>query len=226
MPRTIHQIRGLYVNFYLIEWDADLVLIDGGFITDLPRLRKRLQSIGKTFRDISLILLTHGHLDHTANITKIKQLSGASIAGHPADKLHIAGKYPYQGNARICGVLETIGRALFGYTPFELDQELEDSQLINIAGGIRVIHLPGHTSGHCGFYHEPTQILFTGDFYQYDWYREGMAPFFLNSCPERFPNSIKKILKINPRGIYSNHSDRGKPELQYERFGKFVTRQR
>lgn len=224
MPRTIHQIRGQFVNFYLIEWDNDLVLIDGGFITDLRKLRKQLQSIGKTFRDIDLILLTHGHIDHTANITKIKVLSGAPVAGHPADKLHIAGQYPYKGNARICGALETIGKALVSYTPFELDNELHDDQRLDTAGGIRVVHLPGHTVGHCGFYHEPTQILFSGDFYQYDWYRQGLAPFFLNSCPECFPDSIKKLLKLNPKGIYSNHSDRAKPELQYERFGKFVSK--
>jgi glyoxylase-like metal-dependent hydrolase (beta-lactamase superfamily II) len=224
MLRNIFQIRGQFVNFYLIAWDNDLVLIDGGFISDFPRLEKQLKAINKTFTDISLILLTHGHIDHTANISKIKKLSGAQVLGHPADKLHIAGKYPYTGNSKICGTLETIGRALINYQPFQLDAELHDNQHIDIASGIRVIHLPGHTAGHCGFYHEPTEILFTGDFYQYDWYRQGLAPFFLNSCPEQFAASIKKVLKLNPKGIYSNHSDRAKPELQYERFGKFVTR--
>lgn len=224
MSRSIHQLRNVFVNFHLIEWDNDLILIDGGFIRGLGLLKKKLKSINKTFSDITHILLTHGHIDHTAYITEIKELSGATVAGHPKDKLHIAGKYPYTGNARVCGALEAIGRAVTNYRPFEIDKELDDRQLLDIAGGVRVIHLPGHTIGHCGFYHEPTGILFTGDFYQYSWYREGLAPFFLNACPEHFPSSIEKIIQLNPKGIYSNHSDSARPEIQYERFRRFVFR--
>ncbi len=223
MAQEIHQVRGIFVNVYLIEWGDDLVLIDGGFIGDVVRLKKFLKRIDKTFEDITHILLTHGHIDHTANLSLLKKFSGARVAGHPKDKDHILGRHRYRGSSRICGMLEAVGRAILSYKPFELDAELEDDQLLNLAGGIRVVHLPGHTIGHCGFFHEPTQILFTGDLYQHSWYREGLAPFFFNSCPEYFPSSIEKILRLNPKGIYSNHSDSAEPAIQFERLRKFVS---
>ncbi len=224
MLQNIFQISGVYVNFHLIAWNNDLVLIDGGFLGDFEKLEKQLKQINKTFSDINLIIMTHGHLDHTLNITRIKQLSGAQVAGHSKEKKHIAGNYPYKGASKVCGALEAIGRLLFAYQPFELDFEFADNERLDFAGGIRVIHLPGHTQGHCGFYHEPTGLLFSGDFYQYSWYREGVAPFFLNSCPKYFPESFEKILQLNPAGIYFNHSDNASPEIQYERFRKFAER--
>ena len=30
-------------------------------------------------------------------------------------------------------------------------------------GDLRLIHLPGHTPGHSGYFHEPTQVAFCGD---------------------------------------------------------------
>lgn len=221
MLQEIFQIRGLFVNFHLIAWNNDLVLIDGGFVTDFKILEAQLANINKTFQDINLIILSHGHLDHTLNIRRIQQLSGAKVIAHAEEKAHIAGNYPYASYARICGILESLGRFLFQYQPFQIDSEITDNQRIDMAGGIRVVHLPGHTIGHCGFYHEPTQMLFTGDFYQYSWYRQGVAPFFLNSCPQYFPQSARKILELNPKGIYSNHSDNASPQIQYERFKKF-----
>jgi glyoxylase-like metal-dependent hydrolase (beta-lactamase superfamily II) len=222
MPFQIHHVRNTFVSFYLIEWGDELVLIDGGFLGGVSKLNDRLTSIGKSFKDIGNILLTHGHLDHTINISKIKTLSGATVWGHPKDKDHIAGTYSYSGSSKICGFLEAIGRTAFNYQPFVLDTEIEDNQVLPIAGGIRVIHLPGHTIGHCGYYHLPTQILFSGDFYQYEWYREGLPPFFLNSCPGYFTSGIEKILHLNPAGIYSNHCDRSSPEIMFERFRKFA----
>jgi glyoxylase-like metal-dependent hydrolase (beta-lactamase superfamily II) len=38
-----------------------------------------------------------------------------------------------------------------------------DNQLLDVAGGLRVLHTPGHTMGHCSFLHEPTGVLITGD---------------------------------------------------------------
>ena len=113
----IIQIRGWVVCFYIIYTNDALVLIDGGFIGDLQRLDSTLRSIGRTFKDIDLILLTHGHLDHTANIASIKKKSKAVVACHPLDEDHIAGTYPYTGNAKVCGWLEAVGRGLLHYQP-------------------------------------------------------------------------------------------------------------
>jgi glyoxylase-like metal-dependent hydrolase (beta-lactamase superfamily II) len=41
--------------------------------------------------------------------------------------------------------------------------ELTDGQVIDVAGGVRVVHTPGHTPGHVSLLHEQSGVLITGD---------------------------------------------------------------
>jgi glyoxylase-like metal-dependent hydrolase (beta-lactamase superfamily II) len=44
-----------------------------------------------------------------------------------------------------------------------VDEELVDGQVLDVAGGLRVLHTPGHTQGHVSLLHEPSGTLVTGD---------------------------------------------------------------
>jgi glyoxylase-like metal-dependent hydrolase (beta-lactamase superfamily II) len=35
--------------------------------------------------------------------------------------------------------------------------------VLDVGGGLRVLHTPGHTPGHMSLLHEPTRVLITGD---------------------------------------------------------------
>ena len=39
----------------------------------------------------------------------------------------------------------------------------DDAEVLDIAGGLRVIHTPGHSPGHVSLLHEPTKLLITVD---------------------------------------------------------------
>jgi glyoxylase-like metal-dependent hydrolase (beta-lactamase superfamily II) len=60
--------------------------------------------------------------------------------------------------ARILGMLP--GNS---FAPCAIDEEIADGQLLDIAGGLRVVHTPGHTLGHVSLMHEPSGVLITGD---------------------------------------------------------------
>ena len=49
------------------------------------------------------------------------------------------------------------------FTPFPVVTELVDGQVIDVGGGLRVIHTPGHTPGHVSLLHEESGVLITGD---------------------------------------------------------------
>ena len=214
-------IKGLVVTSYLIFGEDEIAIIDGGFIGDLPKIKRLLAKRGKTLADIDHILLTHGHLDHTLNVRSIKEVSQATVYGSPLETDHIMGAYPYTGNAKICGYLERLGRWVLNYQPFELDEYLEDGQPIAICGGIQTVHLPGHTVGHLGFYHLPSDILFSGDLFEHSTMRIGLPPYFFNSCPELLPGSLAKVIALGARGIYPNHCNHASPEIHLEKLIAF-----
>ena len=86
--------------------------------------------------DLSHILLTHHHYDHSGGVTELKKLyPQAKIAIHKADAERLAVK---------CNL------------------ELTDGDIIDFAGKpIEILHLPCHTRGHVAFRIDNT--LFTGD---------------------------------------------------------------
>ena len=214
------QIRGWFVNFYLLIEGDTVYLIDGGFVGDLQQIEKALQHEGLEWTNIKAVLMTHGHLDHTLNVAKIVEKSGATVYAHPADELHFQAKYSYRGISRICGWLELAGRALFGYTPVKIDREVADGQVLNIWGGLHVLHTPGHTIGHCSFYSIEKRILFSGDLFA-NWMIRVMLPWpWLNSCSEHFESSFRKVFQLNPEGILANHCDKADAWTQGERFRK------
>jgi glyoxylase-like metal-dependent hydrolase (beta-lactamase superfamily II) len=75
-----------------------LILIDTGLVGEIPRLTRILREIDMGWSDIKAILLTHGHLDHTGNLARLKELTGALVLAHLLEQPHIDGAFPYTGS--------------------------------------------------------------------------------------------------------------------------------
>jgi len=220
----IYPIRGLAGTFHLL-FDAtrhEAVLIDTGLVGEIPRLDKILREVGLTWPDIKAILLTHGHLDHTGNLARLKEFTGAPVLAHPLEQPHIDGTFPYRGPSRLCGFMEAVGRTLFGYKTVSLDHDLVPDTELPYWGGLRVIYLPGHTEGHCGFYSERFNLLFSGDLFASYWFSTHLPPFFLNSCPEKLEASLQRVKALAPHYIIPNHYSGLDGELHRRRFNSLA----
>ena len=220
----IYPIRGYHGSFHLL-YDAsrhEAVLIDTGLVGEVPRLERILREVGLTWPDIKAILLTHGHLDHTGNLARLKELTGAPVLAHALEHSHIDGTFPYKGPSRLCGFMEAVGRTLFRYQTVSIDQALVPDTELPYWGGLRVIHLPGHTEGHCGFYSERFNLLFSGDLFASYWFSTHLPPFFLNSCPDKIQASLRKVVTLAPRYIVPNHYSGLDGELHRRRFDSLL----
>jgi len=203
---------------HLLEDGNASVMIDTGLAGEPFLIRRLVRKLGLKPGSITAILLTHGHLDHAGNLAGLKEWSGARVLAHAEEVRHVAGNYPYTGTARWCGRLEAAGRWLTRYRAGTIEEFVTDGQELPFWGGLRVIHLPGHSAGHCGFYSARHDLLFSGDMFASYFFNVHRPPAILNSVPELYPASVEKIRRLAPRLVVPNHYDTLDGELHRRRF--------
>lgn len=208
----------------LVDGDGGAVFIDTGLVGEPLQMRWLFRRLGLEPRAVQAILLTHGHIDHAGNLRWLKRWTGAPIYAHPAEQAHLDGTYPYVGRARWCGRLERIGYAVLGSTATPIDRFLSDGDELPFWGGLRVVHLPGHTEGHCGFYSARHDVLFSGDLFASYFFNVHLPPPILNSRPELIPASLRKAQALNPRYLVPQHYDILDGELHRRRFDALCQR--
>jgi glyoxylase-like metal-dependent hydrolase (beta-lactamase superfamily II) len=198
-------IRNLIVWHYLLLDGPSVVAIDTGLGHSAWRMRRWFQKTGRTPGDLKAIVLTHGHLDHAGCASVLQKWSGAPVYLHPADEPIARGEFPYHGWARVAGVLEAVGRRVTGYRPPCIDATLSDGQVLDYWGGLRVVHLPGHTPGHVGLYSIRRRILFAGDAICSRFGRPFLPPRIFNADHQMVRRSLLRLLPFDIEWIYPMH---------------------
>ncbi len=180
MPTTgpaprIHRLGSEIVNWYLVEDGGRLTAVDAG----LPRFRSDLgadlSAIGFTAADVEAVVLTHSDSDHTGLAPDLRE-EGARILIHRDDEATLAKPGAKKGDASPIHLLPQLRRPsfwrFFGYMArgggakppkIENPETFTDGDVLDVPGGPRVIHTPGHTAGHCALLFEGHGALFVGD---------------------------------------------------------------
>lgn len=167
-------LPGLYclsksqINLFLLQDSQGLALIDCGYPGSADFFQSELEQMGRAMGDIRQILITHLHPDHTGALGEIKRRSGARAAMHPLDASLVRQGIFARPAKPAPGLLAAILVKLFihgdsKFAPVAVEDELSDGQVLPIAGGLRVIHAPGHSAGQVVFLWEPRRLLICGD---------------------------------------------------------------
>ncbi len=156
---------GDFINSYaLVDDDEQVTLIDCGLKRAPARIVRGLTHIGKHPRDVTRIVLTHAHNDHAGGARNLVASTAVDgVAAHHDDAHFITtGVMPPRDSTRGLGRL--LKRAPSGtFDAVAVSQELSDGDELDIAGGLRVIHTPGHTPGHISLLLPDSEVLITGD---------------------------------------------------------------
>lgn len=173
-PPAVELVPGVYriptapadlVNSFLfVDPDDQLTLVDTGLRTAPKRVLAALRWLGHGPADVTRIVLTHAHPDHAGGLAKLAAQTAATVTAHERDAAYLRSGRPPARDATIltARLINRLGGG-GGFAPTEVGEELVDGQLIDVAGGVEIIHTPGHTPGHMSLLHRPTGLLITGD---------------------------------------------------------------
>jgi glyoxylase-like metal-dependent hydrolase (beta-lactamase superfamily II) len=113
-------------------------------------------------------MFTHGHPDHIGSAAAIVRETGARTYMHPLDIPMAESGGPFRPLIPAPGLSRRLMCKLFFHPderlePVAIDQPLTAGEKLSIAGGIEVIHTPGHCAGQVALLWRPGRMLFAGD---------------------------------------------------------------
>jgi glyoxylase-like metal-dependent hydrolase (beta-lactamase superfamily II) len=165
----IHRLGNELVNYYLVEADGGLLVVDAGLAGFYDELEGLLRSRGRTVADIDALLLTHAHPDHVGIAERVRQ-AGVPVRVHEADadqartgKSHPreGGILPYVRHRAFWRLMATAARN--GGLKTVKIAEVAPLGELDVPGRPRAIHTPGHSPGHVVFHFEQLGALIAGD---------------------------------------------------------------
>jgi glyoxylase-like metal-dependent hydrolase (beta-lactamase superfamily II) len=167
----IHRLGNDIVNFYLVEADGGLTLVDAGLPSFEGQLEAFLRDRGRTIADIDALLLTHAHGDHVGIAEPVRR-AGVPVRIHErdAEQARTGKSHPREGSMlpylRYGATWRLLAFAVRsgGVKTVKIAEvaPLAEGEL-DVPGRPRAIHTPGHSPGHVVFHFAEHGALIAGD---------------------------------------------------------------
>ena len=169
----VHRIEDASVNWYLVEAESGLTVVDAGVPRSWESLQRVLREIGRDASEIRALVLTHAHFDHIGFAERVRTELGVPVYLHendvplarkPLQYTHERARSRYlltqpRGLPHVLGFLAA--RA-FWPPPLREAKPLVGGEL-DVPGSPRVIFTPGHTVGHCALHFPDRDAVVAGD---------------------------------------------------------------
>jgi glyoxylase-like metal-dependent hydrolase (beta-lactamase superfamily II) len=185
---------------YLIVGDT-LALVDAGLPWNTGHILKYIRKIGRKPEELSHLLITHAHPDHTGSAGKIVRKTGAQVVAHHADTKN-------RGNGASLSYIGVFGALPVPVPFFErvpVATLVKEGDVLPVAGGVRVIHTPGHTSGSVCFLEEGTKTLFSGDTIFSNGDRISRSVPFPGYDAEKYRTSLARLATLDFEAVCGGH---------------------
>ena len=170
----VHRLGSELVNFYLVEGDGGLTLVDAGLPAHRPQLEGLLREMGRALTDIDAVILTHAHIDHVGIADGVRRDAGVRVHVPEGDaEMARTGKQHKRDGSMLPYLRHPAAWKLFmafarsgGARPPKIEEVAtfdSGAQELDVPGRPRVIPTPGHSPGHVSFHLPQHGVVLAGD---------------------------------------------------------------
>jgi glyoxylase-like metal-dependent hydrolase (beta-lactamase superfamily II) len=169
----VHRVEDAYTNWYLVEDDAGITVVDTGVPTSWGSLLAALRELGRSTDDVAAVVLTHAHFDHLGFAERARRELGVPVHVHENDVPLTRHPWRYDHERPRSLYFSTQVKALpivaalvrtraFFPAPVKEVTRYTDGTLA-VPGRPQVVPSPGHTLGHCALHLPDRDVLLAGD---------------------------------------------------------------
>ncbi|HEV7750207.1 MAG TPA: MBL fold metallo-hydrolase [Baekduia sp.] len=171
----IHRIEDAYTNWYLVEGDDGLTIVDAGVPSSWASLQAALRQLGRLPDELRALVLTHAHFDHVGFAERARRELGIPVYVHEDDAPLTKHPWRYDHERPRVAYFATQVPALpivatflrhraFWPPPIEeIVRYGDDGGPLPVPGAPRVVPTPGHTVGHCSLHFPDRDAVIAGD---------------------------------------------------------------
>ncbi len=170
---NIYKLGNKVVNWYLIEAPSEIYIIDTGFAGFWKQFLECMSKINRNTNEVSAVLLTHAHIDHTGFAEIARQRTTAQVHIHEMgakaatyDHFEIPSELMsniWRPRFLVAFLVQAIKNKAFSAKPIGQVETFKDKEKLKFPGSPEVIYSPGHSIDHSGFYFREWGVLFSGD---------------------------------------------------------------
>ena len=219
----VHRIEDAHTNWYLVEDDGRLTIVDTGVPTSWESLQQALGRLGRSPRDIEAVVLTHGHYDHVGFAERARRELGVPVHVHENDAPLV--RHPWRHDFErlpllyyvtqprapptVAGFART--RAFFP-PPVQEVQRYGSEGTLPVPGSPRIVFTPGHTLGHCALHLPERDTVIAGDaLVMLDPYTARKGPCLVARAAladsERNLATLDRIAETGARTVLTGHGE-------------------
>ena len=169
----VHRVEDDFVNWYLVEDEGRVTVVDAGLPPSWETLHEALAGIGRIAGDIEAVVLTHAHPDHLGFAERARHELGVPVWAHE-DEAWLT-RHPqryrtermvplYLHHAQARRTLAALVRTgAVRAQPVAEVRTFLDGETLEVPGRPEVVYTAGHTFGHCSFHLPDRDVVIAGD---------------------------------------------------------------
>ncbi len=221
-PDTITTIECHYIEperaaAYLITEGDEAVFVDNNTAYAAPYLLDALKQTGRTPAQVTYIIVTHVHLDHSAGTARLlEECPNATVLCHPRAARHLIDPSRLVASAK-----KVYGGALFDKlygqidpVPEERVRTVEDNETLDVGGRrLTFLHTRGHANHHICIHDSKANSVFTGDSFgvAFPALQHGTRPYIAWAAPPTdfdpgaARETVERLVNTGAERFYLSH---------------------